>query len=365
MNDLATKVTNGLSSMEKAEVIVEALPYIKMFFGKTVLIKYGGAAMTDAALKEMVALDIVLLRYIGMKPVIVHGGGREITDVMRRLGKEPVFVNGLRVTDGETAEIAEMVLTGRINQDIVGLINRGGAKALGLSGKDANLVVAHRKGREPVGTGGAGGAGGAERGDTGDATNRTTSTSVDLGYVGSVAGINTEIIDVVCREGFIPVISPVACDDSGATLNINADHLAGHIAGALGAYKLVVLTDVEGILADPSDPGSLVPQVTVGEAREMIADGRIGSGMIPKVDACITALERGVPRTHIIDGRKPHSLLLEMFTNRGIGTMIIGGQGWSPEAVASSGSQGAREPGGRTTMVRSSTTCGFVATTRG
>lgn len=362
MNGLVTKVTSGLSSMEKAEVIVEALPYIRMFFGKTVLIKYGGAAMTDAALKEMVALDIVLLRYIGMKPVVVHGGGREITDVMRRLGKEPVFVNGLRVTDGETAEIAEMVLTGRINQDIVGLINRGGAKALGLSGKDANLVVAHRKGREPVGTAGKAGTGGA---DMGDAADRTASTSVDLGYVGSVAGINTEIIDVVCREGFIPVISPVACDDSGATLNINADHLAGHLAGALGAYKLVVLTDVEGILEDPSDPGSLVPQVTIGEAREMIADGRIGSGMIPKVDACITALERGVPRTHIIDGRKPHSLLLEMFTNRGIGTMIIGGQGWSPEAAASSGRQDAREPGGRTTKVLSSTTCGFAATTRG
>lgn len=302
--------TNGLSSAEKAEVIVEALPYIRTFFGKTVVIKYGGAAMTDAALKEMVALDIVLLRYIGMNPVIVHGGGKEITGVMRRLGKEPVFVNGLRVTDGETAEIAEMVLTGRINQDIVTLINRGGGKALGLSGKDANLVVARRKGPEPH----------WEKG-------------VDLGYVGSVVAINTEIIDVVCREGFIPVISPVAFDDTGATLNINADHLAGHLAGALGAYKLVVLTDVEGILADPQDPESLVQQVTIAEAREMIASGRIASGMIPKVDACITALERGVPRTHIIDGRKPHSLLLEMFTNRGIGTMIIGGQGWLPEAA--------------------------------
>lgn len=306
--------TNGLSSAEKAEVIVEALPYIRTFFGKTVVIKYGGAAMTDATLKEMVALDIVLLRYIGMNPVIVHGGGKEITGVMRRLGKEPVFVNGLRVTDGETAEIAEMVLTGRINQDIVTLINRGGGKALGLSGKDANLVVARRKGLEPQGENG-----------------------VDLGYVGSVVAINTEIIDVVCREGFIPVISPVASDDTGATLNINADHLAGHLAGALGAYKLVVLTDVEGILADPKDPGSLLQQVTIAEAREMVASGRIASGMIPKVDACITALEQGVPRTHIIDGRKPHSLLLEMFTNRGIGTMIIGGQGWLPETASPTG----------------------------
>jgi len=303
-------VTRGLSGADKAQVIVEALPYIRTFFGKTVVIKYGGAAMTDATLKEMVALDIVLLRYIGMNPVIVHGGGKEITDVMRRLGKEPVFVNGLRVTDGETAEIAEMVLTGRINQDIVTLINRGGGKALGLSGKDANLVVARRMGTEVCGE-----------------------THVDLGYVGSVTSINTEIIDVVCREGFVPVISPVACDDDGATLNINADHLAGHLAGALGAFKLVVLTDVEGIFADPSDPSSLLPQVTVAEAKDMIAKGRIASGMIPKVDACVTALERGVPRTHIIDGRKPHSLLLEMFTNEGIGTMIIGGQGWLPEGA--------------------------------
>ncbi len=305
--------TNGLSSAEKAEVLVEALPYIRTFFGKTVVIKYGGAAMTDAALKEMVALDIVLLRYIGMNPVIVHGGGREITDVMRRLGKEPVFVNGLRVTDGETAQIAEMVLTGKINQDIVTLINRGGGKALGLSGKDANLVVARRKAPEAVAEGDAG---------------------IDLGYVGRVVAVNTEIIDVVCREGFIPVVSPVGCDDGGATLNINADHLAAHLAGALAAYKLVVLTDVDGILKDPSDPGSLVPQVSIAEAREMIGGGRIASGMIPKVDACITALEKGVPRTHIIDGREPHSLLLEMFTNRGIGTMIIGGQGWSPSDVA-------------------------------
>lgn len=308
---------------EKAEVLVEALPYIRMFFGKTVVIKYGGAAMADPALKEMVAQDIVLLRYIGMNPVVVHGGGKEITEIMRRLGREPVFVNGLRVTDSETAEIAEMVLTGKINKDIVTLVNRAGGKALGLSGKDGNLVAARRKSPEvakasvPSCSGGGGSAT-----DPGN-------QAVDLGYVGNVESINTEIIDVVCREGFIPVISPIASDDNGATLNINADHLAGHLAGALRAYKLVVLTDVEGILGDPADPSSLVPQVSIADVKQMIADGRVASGMIPKVDACITALEKGVPRTHIIDGRRPHSLLLEMFTNKGIGTMIIGGQGWN------------------------------------
>lgn len=307
---------------EKAEVLVEALPYIRMFFGKTVVIKYGGAAMADPALKEMVAQDIVLLRYIGMNPVVVHGGGKEITEIMRRLGREPVFINGLRVTDSETAEIAEMVLTGKINKDIVTLVNRTGGKALGLSGKDGNLVAARKKPPEvaranvPSCGGDSLAAGPADQG-------------VDLGYVGNVESINTEIIDVMCREGFIPVISPIASDDNGATLNINADHLAGHLAGALSAYKLVVLTDVEGILGDPADSSSLVPQVSIADVKRMIADGRVASGMIPKVDACITALEKGVPRTHIIDGRRPHSLLLEMFTNRGIGTMIIGGQGWN------------------------------------
>ncbi len=294
---------------ERAEVLVEALPYIRTFYGKTVVIKYGGAAMTEPALKAMVAQDIVLLRYIGVKPVIVHGGGKEITDIMRKLGREPVFVNGLRVTDRETAEIAEMVLTGKINQDIVTLINRAGGRALGLSGKDGNLVRARRKPPE------------ARRAGARDPSEQ----GVDLGYVGDVEGINTEIIDVVCREGFIPVVSPIACDETGATLNMNADHLAGHLAGAVGAHKLVVLTDVEGIMDDPRDPSSLVPQLSVEEARRMISTGKVDSGMIPKVDACITALESGVPRTHIIDGRRPHSLLLEMFTDKGIGTMITNG----------------------------------------
>ncbi len=309
------------SVTEKAEVLVEALPYIRMFFGKTVVIKYGGAAMTDPSLKEMVAQDVVLLRYIGMNPVIVHGGGKEITDIMRRLGREPVFVNGLRVTDSETAEIAEMVLTGKVNKDIVTLINRAGGKALGLSGKDGNLITARRK---PPETARRSACPCEANGQAAEGDDRP----VDLGYVGDVEAVHTDIIDVVCREGFIPVVSPVAADEGGATLNINADHLAGHLAGALRAHKLVVLTDVDGVLENPADPSSLIDQVSIAEAKLMMADGRIAAGMIPKVDACITALEKSVPRTHIIDGRRPHSLLLEMFTNEGIGTMIIGGQGW-------------------------------------
>ncbi len=290
---------------ERAEILVEALPYIRSFFGKTVVIKYGGAAMTDPLLRKMVATDITLLKYVGMNPVIVHGGGKEITDLMKRLGKEPVFVDGLRVTDAETAEIAEMVLTGKINKDVVSLINQSGGKAIGLSGKDAHLITAAKV--EPVN-------GKLSNGD---------SEVVDLGYVGTVTKIEPKIIDVMVTAGFIPVISPVAANKDGITLNINADHLAGGLACALKADKLIMLTDVEGIMDDPSDRGSLVEELTVDKAREMTEDGRISSGMIPKVEACITALQGGVERTHIIDGRRPHSLLLEMFTDKGIGTMIL------------------------------------------
>lgn len=290
---------------ERASILVEALPYIRAFSGKTVVIKYGGSAMTDPLLRKMVATDLTLLRYVGMNPVIVHGGGKEITDLMKRLGKEPAFVNGLRVTDAETAEIAEMVLTGKINKEIVSLINQSGGKSIGLSGKDACLVTAAKMEPEKCCSSG-------EKCQT-----------VDLGYVGTVRRIDPGVIDVIAEAGFIPVISPVAADENGITLNINADHLAGSLADALKADKLIMLTDVEGIMRDPGDMSSLIEELTIDEAKEMTQDGHIVTGMIPKVEACFTALQGGVERTHIIDGRRPHSLLLEMFTDKGIGTMIL------------------------------------------
>lgn len=290
---------------ERASILVEALPYIRAFFGKTVVIKYGGSAMTDPLLRKMVATDLTLLRYVGMNPVIVHGGGKEITDLMKRLGKEPVFVNGLRVTDAETAEIAEMVLTGKINKEIVSLINQSGGKAVGLSGKDACLITASKVEPETCCSSGE------------------KCQAVDLGYVGTVTKINPGVIDVIAEAGFIPVISPVAADENGTTLNINADHLAGSLACALKADKLIMLTDVEGIMGDPEDVASLIEELTIDEVKEMTQDGYIVKGMIPKVEACVTALQGGVERTHIIDGSRPHSLLLEMFTDKGIGTMIL------------------------------------------
>ncbi|HXL04691.1 MAG: acetylglutamate kinase [Firmicutes bacterium] len=290
---------------ERAEVLVEALPYIRSFSGKTVVIKYGGAAMTDPLLRKMVATDLTLLRYVGMNPVIVHGGGPEITDFMKRLGKTPVFVNGLRMTDAETMEIAEMVLTGKINKEVVSLINQSGGKAVGLSGKDAGLITAAKVGSDK------------------DCSSNGNCRTVDLGYVGTVAEIDPLVIDVIAEAGFIPVISPVAADENGVTLNINADHLAGNLACALKAYKLIMLTDVEGIMDDPLDLSSLIEELTIDEVRQMTEDGRIVAGMLPKVEACVTALHGGVERAHIIDGRRPHSLLLEMFTDKGIGTMIL------------------------------------------
>ena len=278
--------------LEKAGILIEALPYIRMFFGKTFVIKYGGSAMEKEALREAVAQDIVLLKYIGVHPVLVHGGGPEVSVLMKKLGKEPRFVGGLRVTDEETVEIAEMVLAGKINKSIVALINKHGGRAVGLSGKDGNLIVAARH-RE-----------------------------VDLGFVGDVSEVEPEVVRVVSREGFIPVVSSVASDKEGRTLNINADHVAGHLAAALGADKLIFLTDVEGIFEDPNERRTLLSSLTVDEARQMIASGKVEGGMIPKLEACIVALESGVPRTHIIDGRLPHSLLLEVFTTEGIGTMV-------------------------------------------
>lgn len=284
------------------EILTEALPYIRLFSGKTIVIKYGGAAMEDPALRDIVAKDIVLLKYVGINPVLVHGGGPEISEAMKKLGKEPKFVNGLRVTDAETMEIAEMVLAGKINKGIVALINKHGGRAVGLCGKDANLIRAKRC--EPVRVG------------------KEDEARVDLGFVGDITEVNPEIVNVICREGFIPVVSSVAADGDGVSLNVNADYVAGHLAATLRAEKLILLTDVEGIFANATDPSSVISSLSIEDAERMIREGQISRGMIPKVESCLYALRAGVPRAHIIDGRVKHSLLLEIFTNKGIGTMM-------------------------------------------
>lgn len=279
-------------SIFKADILIEALKYIKLFYGKTIVIKYGGHAMTDDTLKEKVILDIVLMKYVGMNPVVVHGGGPEITEVMDKMGKKSEFVQGLRVTDAETMEIVEMVL-GRINKGLVALMNQHGAKAVGLSGKDGGLISAKR-----------------------------CKFDIDLGFVGDVSEIDPEIINVLDKGGFIPIISSIGTCD-GDTYNINADLVAGEIANALRAEKLIMLTDVRGILRDPKNEKSLISTIKVSEIDRLEQDKIISGGMLPKVEACEIALRGGVKKTHIIDGRISHSILLEIFTDSGIGTQII------------------------------------------
>ncbi len=290
---------NGVT--EKAKILIEALPYIKTFYGKTFVVKYGGHAMQEGELRQAVILDIVLLRYIGVRPVVVHGGGPEITAMLKRVGKETEFVQGLRVTDAETMAIAQMVLIGKINHDLVAEINCQGGKAVGLSGKDGSLVVARKYQAKSDGNGGP----------------------VDLGYVGEVEAVNPQLVVNLADQGYIPVIAPVAVGSDGQSYNINADTVAGELAAALQAEKLIMLTDVEGILTNPRDVKTLLSTLQVSQAAMLIRDGQIDGGMIPKVEACARALERGVGRTHIIDGRQLHSLLLEIFTDRGIGTMVV------------------------------------------
>jgi len=287
--------------IERARILVEALPYIQQFHGKTIVIKYGGHAMVDPQLKTSVVRDIVLLESVGMRVVVVHGGGPEISKLMKRIGKEPKFSNGYRVTDEETLSITEMVLVGKINREIVNGINQAGGRAVGLSGKDAGLILAHRY--LPPGPDGK--------------------PVTDIGYVGEVEQVNPEILDVLEGHGFIPVISPIGVDPEGQTLNINADSAAADVAGALGAARLILLTDVRGVCRDPSDPSTVLATLPAHECEKMIADGMIGGGMIPKVRACLTALRSGVHKTHILDGRIPHAILLELFTDRGIGTEIV------------------------------------------
>jgi len=278
----------------RADVLIEALPYLRQFRGHTVVIKYGGAAMVDANLRTEVLKDIVLLEHVGLHPVVVHGGGPEISEMMRRLGKQPQFVDGQRVTDAATVEVAQMVLTGKTNPDLVSVIQQQGGRAIGLSGKDGGMVLA-----------------------------RKLSGEKDLGFVGEVADVKPGLVQGLVSQGFIPVIAPIAAGADGETYNINADHFAGRLAGPIGASKLVLLTDVRGVLEDRSRPDSVVSQLNASTARRMLETKQIEAGMIPKVQACLDALAGGVTRCHIIDGRLPHALLMELLTDVGIGTMVV------------------------------------------
>jgi acetylglutamate kinase len=281
----------------RAEILLEALPYIREFRGKTIVIKYGGAAMERADLKDSFAQEVSLLRLVGLNPVIVHGGGPQIGALMKRLGKEPRFVGGMRVTDEETVEIVEMVLVGKINKEIVGLINHHGGKAVGLSGKDGTLLLARRR---------------LHRLKTGE--------TVDIGLVGEVERVNAEPIRLLEERGFIPVIAPVGVGGGGETYNINADLVAGEVAAALGAEKLIHLTDVQGI---KGKDGKLVSTLARKDAERLMKEGVIDGGMLPKVESSLRALEGGTAKAHIIDGRRPHAILLELFTREGIGTEIV------------------------------------------
>ena len=283
--------------IQRAEVLIEALPYIRAFQGKTLVIKYGGAAMEQADLKEQFAQDVLLLRLVGIRPVIVHGGGPQIGALMKRLGKEPRFVGGMRVTDEETIQIVEMVLVGKINKEIVGLINLHGGRAVGLSGKDASLLRARKRlHRMPDGS------------------------SADIGLVGEVEAVNPEPIRLLEENGFIPVIAPVGVGEAGETYNINADLVAGDVAAALFAEKLIHLTDVTGI---NGEDGRLVSTLTKRDAERLIKAGVIDGGMLPKVESSLRALTGGAQKAHIIDGRVPHAILLEVLTKAGIGTEIV------------------------------------------
>lgn len=282
--------------MEKAEILVEALPYIKDFYGKKVVIKYGGAAMTDCNLKQKVMQDIVLMRYVGMHPIVVHGGGPEINHLLGRLNISSEFVDGLRVTDADTMEVVEMVLGGKVNKEIVAGLNASGGRAVGLSGKDGNLIEAG-----PM------------------------DYSGKMGFVGEVRRINPQIIETVIENGYIPVIAPIGIDAQQQTYNINADLVAAAVAVNMQADKLVLLTDVPGLLQDPADSTSLISILKVSDVERLVAEGVIAGGMTPKVRCCVEAVTGGVGRTHIIDGRVPHSILLEVFTREGIGTMVVNG----------------------------------------
>ena len=293
-----------LDAEKKAGTLIEALPYIQEFYGKTIVIKYGGNAMINEELKHKVMEDVSLLKYVGMRPVIVHGGGPDITQFLKKVGKQSAFVSGLRVTDEETVEIAEMVLDGKVNSDIVNMLNCRGVKAVGLSGKDAGLIKASKKLATVYDEAGK-------------------QANVDIGYVGQVAAIDTSILDTLLDNGYIPVIAPIGVGDDGESYNINADYVAAEIAGALKAEKLLLLTDTEGVYKDFEDKDTFISTLTVAEAKDYIKTGIIYGGMIPKIEACLKSIESGTNKVHIIDGRQPHSIILELLTSSGIGTQVI------------------------------------------
>ncbi len=288
-------MTNYDSYIKKAEVLIEAIPYVRKFRGCIVVVKYGGSAMTDENLKKAVITDIAMLKYLGLYPVLVHGGGKEISSLLHKLGKESVFIDGLRVTDEETAKVAEMVLSGSIAKDLVEDLEAVGIHACSINGKDGHTLLSEKKIDEK---------------------------GRDLGYVGVVKKVDPTLIDTLLDADFVPVISPVGVDEDGNTYNINADYAASAIAGSLGAQKLVFMTDVEGILRDKDDPESLIRRLSAEDAKAYIESGIIKGGMIPKTECCLDAIEKGVKSVHVLDGRRPHSILLEVFTNKGIGTMI-------------------------------------------
>lgn len=283
---------DDITNAQRAEVLTAALPFIKMYNGKIVVVKYGGNAMINEDLKQQVMEDLVLLHLVGVKVVLVHGGGPEITEMLKKVGKETKFVDGLRVTDGETAEIVQMVLAGKINKSLVNLLGTKGGKAMGISGIDAHIIEAEIK---------------DER----------------LGFVGNITKVNVEPIKNLMDNDYIPVISTVACDDKGNVYNVNADTAAAYIAGALNAERLISMTDIAGILKDKDDPTSLIPCIDVDEAKQLFSDGTISGGMIPKVECCLEAISKGVKKVVIMDGRVPHSLLIETLTDEGAGTMVI------------------------------------------
>ncbi len=282
---------NGISNADRAEILTQALPYIRQYNGKTVVVKYGGNAMINESLKQQVMEDIVLLQLIGIRIVLIHGGGPEISEMMNKLGKKSEFIDGLRVTDRETVDIVQMVLAGKVNKTLVKLLENRGCRAVGLSGIDGRLIEARKK---------------DER----------------LGYVGEICDVNIGVIDDLLERGYIPVVSSVGCDSDGNSYNINADSAAAHIAGALGAECLILMTDIAGILRDRNDISTLIPQLTVDEALELRRSGIVSGGMIPKVECCIEAVRRGVGHAIIMDGRVPHSILAELLTDEGAGTMI-------------------------------------------
>ena len=284
---------NQFTNSQRAQVLTQALPYIRQYNGKIVVVKYGGNAMVSEELREQGMEDIVLLWLVGVRVVLVHGGGPEISDMMSRLGKKPEFVDGLRVTDQETVDIVQMVLAGKVNKTLVKLLEVKGGKAMGISGMDGGLIEAKMK-------------------------------RAELGYVGSITGVNIEPVMDLLEKGYIPVISTLGCDKEGNTYNINGDTAAAYIAGALGAERLIMMTDIAGVLRDKNDPNTLIPELTIGEAIKLFEEKVIAGGMIPKVECCIDAIHRGVERVIIMDGRVPHSILMEILTDEGAGTMVYG-----------------------------------------